>query len=81
MAANTQKLELSEDQQSIVLEVAERLHQTPQVVLDSVIDEPEESAILAHSESEIEVRTGIDQESMNTFFQDLIDKAQQRIAS
>ncbi|NKB26007.1 MAG: hypothetical protein GKR95_07510 [Gammaproteobacteria bacterium] len=81
MAANTQKLELREDQQTIVFEVAERLHQDPQAVLDSVIEELEESAILTQSEAEIDEGQGIDQESMNIFFQEMIDKAQQRIAT
>ena len=80
MATSTQKLELREDQQTVVFEIAERLHKDPQTVLDSVIDELEESAILAQSEKEIDAGEGISQESMNDFFQELIDKATQRIA-
>ena len=76
----TNKLELRDDQQSIVIDVAKQLHQDPQVVLDGVIDELEESAILAQSEKEIDAGQGIAQEEMDVFFQSLIEKATTRIS-
>ena len=80
MTIQARKLELRKDQQTIVFEVAERLDKDPQVVLDSVIDELEESAILARSEKEIDEEQGMLHEDMNAFFQELIDKANLRIA-
>ncbi len=79
MAVKTEKIELHPEQQTIVVQVAEQLHQDPQAVLDGVIDELEERAILAQSEQEIDKGKGISQNDMEAFFQELIDVATRRI--
>ncbi len=78
-AVKTGKIELRPEQQTIVVQVTEQLHQDPQVILDGVIDELEERAILAQSEQEIDKGKGISQSDMEAFFQELIDAATRRI--